>query len=135
MNRERCFRVCYGNRAGPPGGFTLIEMLLVVSIIGLLAAIAIPGYQIYSRRARRVEARQELGHIRRLQEKFFAEHGKYAKTGSELSYEPPIGATYYVYKVADDKTSTATGKPGFDVQGELWILTYSSGEIICNAGC
>jgi type IV pilus assembly protein PilA len=54
-------------------GFTMIEMMLVVGIIGLLAAVAIPNFLVYQSKARRSEAYANLAEIVRSQKSFQAE--------------------------------------------------------------
>lgn len=54
-------------------GFSLIELMVAVAIIGILAAIAIPNYQAFQRRARQVEARSLLSGIYTAQKAFIAE--------------------------------------------------------------
>lgn len=58
-------------------GFTLIELLITIAIIGILAAIAIPGYIGQQRGARRTEAYTNLQNLRLLEEQFFADNGCY----------------------------------------------------------
>jgi len=58
-------------------GFKLIELLIVVAIIGILAAIAIPAYVGHQKRAARTEAYSNLQNLRLLEEQFFAENGAY----------------------------------------------------------
>lgn len=58
-------------------GVTLIEMLIVVVIIGILAAIAIPSFIGQQKSAARTEAYTNLQNLRLLEEQFFAENGCY----------------------------------------------------------
>jgi type IV pilus assembly protein PilE len=59
-------------------GFTLIELMVVVAIIGILAAVAMPSYRQYVVRASRVEAQAELLQLAALQEKIFLNSNSYA---------------------------------------------------------
>jgi len=61
-------------------GFSLIELLMVVSIIGILSTIAITGYIGQQRRAARSEAYANLQNLRLLEEQFFAENADYTAT-------------------------------------------------------
>ena len=58
-------------------GFTLVELVIVVGIIGLLAAIAIPNFISYQARSRRSEAFANLSAVARLQSSFHAETGAF----------------------------------------------------------
>ncbi len=59
-------------------GFTIVELLIAVTIIGVLAAIAIPNYQRYVSQANRVDATTELMRIAAEQEKYYLQNNTYA---------------------------------------------------------
>ena len=82
-------------------GFTLIELIITVAILGVLAAIALPQYQRYVMRARQAEAYTILGVIRNQQYAFFAEYSCFAST-EQMPMGPPAPA-------ALPWTSMATG--------------------------
>ena len=58
-------------------GFTLIELMLSVVIIGILASIAIPTYTSYMERARRAEGKGALELLAAAQERYFSSNNKY----------------------------------------------------------
>jgi len=58
-------------------GFTLIEMMIVVAVLGLLTAIALPMYQETMRKSRRSEAMRELMELASRQERFYAQNSAY----------------------------------------------------------
>ena len=82
-------------------GFTIIELMIIVTVIAALAAIAVPSYQDYTKRARRSEAQVALSELANLQEKFFAETLSYAPAiditdpNNKLAYRSETEGGYY----------------------------------------
>ena len=66
-------------------GFTLVELMIVVIIVGVLAAAAVPIYTGYVRRARVSEAKASIGTIRASEEVYFAEHSEYLSITDETA--------------------------------------------------
>ncbi len=60
-----------------PLGFSLLELMVVVAILGVLATVAVPRFNIFRARARQAEAKTNLGMIFTLQESFSIEHENY----------------------------------------------------------
>jgi type IV pilus assembly protein PilE len=58
-------------------GFTLIELMIVVAVIGILSAIAYPSYTEYVLKGRRAEARAALVDLMQQQERYFTQNGTY----------------------------------------------------------
>jgi len=63
-------------------GFTMVELMIVVTIIGILATVAIPMFQVVPERSKSTEAVTALGLIRASMRIYYVEHGTYANAAS-----------------------------------------------------
>jgi type IV pilus assembly protein PilE len=90
-------------------GFTLVELMLVVAIIGILASIALPQYQEYVKRSARRAAQAEMMNIANREQQFLLADRAYAsKSAVEASgYALPTSVSAkYSYAIAVDNTAT-----------------------------
>ena len=94
-------------------GFTLIELMIVVAIIGILAAIAIPNFMTFRLKAKTSEAKSNLGSIRTCEEAYKAETDVYYPVGR---YPAAVAVTSQVWTTAD----TAFSAIGFAPSGRVY---------------
>lgn len=111
MNETRGPSSIYQGPAGLPKmtrqrGFTLIEVMIVVVIIAILAAVAIPAYNEQVRKTRRADAIGELGRLHLDMERWRADRSTYV--GSGAGYPAPQSSPYYTITIPQASAS-ATG--------------------------
>lgn len=75
----------------PAGGFTLIEVVVVMAVIGILTAIAIPSYSEYVRRSQRAEARTVLLEAAQFMQRFYSANDRYDLSRAGAALALPAG--------------------------------------------
>ena len=82
-------------------GFSLTELIIVVAIIGILAAIAIPAYLGAQGRTLMKAAREEAGTLASAMEGFYQEHNRYGDDGT-IAGRDDLTAAYPAYRPTND---------------------------------
>ena len=96
-------------------GFTIVELLIVVAIIGILAAVAVPAYFNHVLRTRQAEAYHNLLDLKAAQEMYYSMYNDYAGlitagTFSSLLSFDSADSTYYRYLISSASGTTFTAR-------------------------
>lgn len=99
-------------------GFTLIELMIVVAIIGILAAIAIPNFIKFQLKAKTSEVKSNLAAIRTAEESYYAEYGTYV---SALPSPAAIGHNVKVDFLNEAGAGEGFDRVGWSPEGKVWF--------------
>ncbi|HPS31118.1 MAG TPA: prepilin-type N-terminal cleavage/methylation domain-containing protein [bacterium] len=105
-------------------GFTIIELMIVLAIVAILAAVAIPLYGAYKERAVRAEAEEELLHVQTVEEDYFNSFRRYTITGKELR-------DFYGAKVLGEDPSPDNYGKNFMIELSGTTAAYVATAYVC----
>jgi prepilin-type N-terminal cleavage/methylation domain-containing protein len=81
-------------RTSDSKGFTLLELLIVVAILGILASFAITAFQIYLKKAKSIEGETALSDIKRLEASYYADNGQFSASLPTIGFNPSAPLKY-----------------------------------------
>ena len=113
-------------------GFTLIELMIVVAIIGIIAAIAYPSYQDQVRKSKRTDGHSKIMDAMARQERYYSENNTYTDDMTDLGYDAdPVDSDEGHYKIdgaacagktiAQCVILTADAQGGQETDGDLTL--------------
>ena len=103
-------------------GFSLIELMIVVAIVGILGAIAYPSYNSHMHTSRRTDAQRIMISHAQSMERYFTSNGKYVSSGTTCGPSDPTATAYYTFSNSCTATTftitaspvTSSGQPAGD---------------------
>ncbi len=111
-------------------GFTLVELVIVIVIVGILSVVAVPVYKGYTKKAMATEGKALLGALNTSQKVYFAEWGNFAASGQSASLDVDATTnkyfTSYTIGTATNAGFTATTAGTGGATGIALTITGSS---------
>jgi type IV pilus assembly protein PilE len=107
-------------------GFTLIELIIVIVIVSILMAVALPGFQDSMRKGRRADAKEGLMDAANRQERYMLDRSAYTRNMEDLGFgaDPTISVEEH-YTIDVDETATTA----------LCTPTYGADDTISSPPC
>jgi type IV pilus assembly protein PilE len=114
-------------------GFTLLEVMVVVSIVATLAAVALPSYATHVKRGRILEAVARLADARARMEEYFLDQRAYVDDTGHCGAAPPPAAPADAFIVACEATTTtfrytATGVAAKGMAAFVYAIDHSGSK-------
>ena len=116
-------------------GFTLVEVLMVVALIGVLASIAIPTFRSYQAKTRRSEAFANLSAVARAQTAYFATKGIFHGTGLSWPDPGPYGGLGAHRMTWDAASESAFAQLGWAPEGQVYYSYETNTPEVPVSGC
>ena len=125
-------------------GFTLIELMIVVAIIGIISAVAFPSYTSYMKKSRRADAKVALTKMADAQERWYLQNRTYTDDVDEVggATSPDGNYTLAVTAASDAEllngfeiTATATAAQADDTTCAVFTLASTGAKTATNTNC
>lgn len=124
-------------------GFTLIELMITVAIVGILAGVALPAYNSYVARARRADARTQLTQAAQFMQRFYSANDSYSTARdstavltampSNLKVSPATGTA--VYQLSTSITTAGSYSGTFSTNSYTLTMAPIAGGLAANDKC
>ena len=118
---------CRPSRPSKVAGFTLIEVMIVVSIVGILAAVAYPSYKSSIVKTRRGDIQLKMVSYAQALERYYTTNGRYTSSGTTCGVSTPSSADdtrYYTWTVK----ATSSGAAGCAADTFFVLVTPVAGS-------